>query len=108
MSLKNPVETLLQWAKDKPNQPWLYQPVNDVWKKYTWAEAEAQVRSMATALRSLGLPPGSAIAISGRNTAHWVLADLAVAMAGYISVGLYPKQAPEAVTYILNHCEAKS
>ena len=108
MSLKNPVETLLQWAKDKPNQPWLYQPVNDVWKKYTWAEAEAQVRSMATALRSLGLPPGSAIAISGRNTAHWVLADLAVAMAGYISVGLYPKQAPEAVTYILNHCEAKA
>jgi long-chain acyl-CoA synthetase len=108
MSMKNPVETLLQWAKEKPNQAWLYQPVNGVWKKYTWADAEAQIRSMATALRALGLPPGSAVAISGRNTAHWVLADLAVAMAGYISVGLYPKQAPEAVKYILSHSETKA
>ncbi len=108
MSLKNPVETLLQWAKEKPNQPWLYQPIDGVWKKFTWADAEAQVRSMATALRALGLPPGASVAISGRNTAHWVLADLAVAMAGYISVGLYPKQATSAITYILNHCEAKA
>lgn len=108
MSLKNPVETLLQWAKEKPNQGWLYQPVNGVWKKYSWAECEAQVRSMATALRGLGLPPGSAVAISGRNTAHWFLADLAVAMAGYVSVGLYPKQAPEAVKFILSHSEAKA
>jgi len=108
MSLKNPVETLLQWAQEKPNQAWLFQPVDGVWKKYTWAECEAQVRSMATALRNLGLPPGSAIAISGRNTAHWFLADLAIAMAGYISVGLYPKQASEAVKYILAHSEAKA
>ncbi|MEQ1438520.1 AMP-binding protein [Fontimonas sp. SYSU GA230001] len=108
MSVKNPVETLLQWAKEKPNQGWLFQPVNGVWKKYTWAECEAQVRSMATALRNLGLPAGAAIAISGRNTAHWFLADMAIAMAGYVSVGLYPKQAPDAVKYILNHCEAKA
>src|SRR3546814_8537104 len=83
---------LLQWAKEQPNKPWLYQPANDTWKKYTFAECEAQVRGMATALRKLDLPPGSRIAISGRNTAHWFLADLAIAMAGYISVGLYPKQ----------------
>src|SRR3546814_6224264 len=71
---------LLQWAKEQPNKPWLYQPANDTWKKYTFAECEAQVRGMATALRKLDLPPGSRIAISGRNTAHWFLADLAIAM----------------------------
>ncbi|WP_028008273.1 AMP-binding protein [Solimonas flava] len=106
MSLKNPVEMLVQWAKEQPNKAWLYQPVDGIWKKYTFAECEAQVRGMATALRKLGLPPGSRIAISGRNTAHWFLADLAIAMAGYISVGLYPKQASDAVKYILNHAEA--
>src|SRR3546814_2514546 len=53
MSLKNPVEMLLQWAKEQPNKPWLYQPANDTWKKYTFAECEAQVRGMATALRKL-------------------------------------------------------
>lgn len=108
MSLKNPVEMLVQWAKEQPNKAWLYQPVDGIWKKYTFAECEAQVRGMATALRKLGLPPGSRIAISGRNTAHWFLADLAIAMAGYISVGLYPKQASDAVKYILNHAEAKA
>ncbi|MDD3764847.1 MAG: AMP-binding protein [Nevskiales bacterium] len=99
---------LLQWAKERPNQGWLYQPLDGQWKKYTWAEAEAQIRSMATALRALGLPEGARIAISGRNTAHWFLADLAIAMAGYVSVGLYPKQSPDAVRYILEHSEAKA
>ncbi len=108
MSMKNPVETLLQWAKERPNQVWLHQPVNGVWKTYTWAECEAQIRSMATALRNLGLAPGSRIAISGRNTAHWFMADLAIAMAGYISVGLYPKQASSAVKFILEHSETKA
>ncbi len=108
MSLKNPIETLLQWAKERPNQIWLNQPINDVWTKYTWAECEAQVRSMATALRNLGLPPGARIAISGRNTAHWFLADMAISMAGYISVGLYPKQACEAVKFIFEHSETKA
>src|SRR3569623_1218072 len=105
---KNPVEMLMHWAKERPNTPWLFQPVNGQWKSYTWAEAEAQVRSMATALKGMGFPAGSAIAISGRNTAHWFFADLAINMAGYISVGLYPKQSIDAVKYILNHCEAKA
>ena len=105
---KNPVEMLMQWAKERPSTPWLFQPVNGQWKSYTWAEAEAQVRSMATALQKLGIPAGSAIAISGRNTAHWFFADLAINMAGFVSVGLYPKQSIDAVKYILNHCEAKA
>ena len=107
-SQKNVIEMLLKWAKERPNMPWLYQPINGVNKVYTWAEAEVQVRSMATALRNLGIPQGAAIGITGRNTAHWFFADLAIAMAGYVSVGLYPKQATETVKYILNHCEAKA
>ena len=108
MSQKNPVEMLLHWAKQKPNAPWLFQPVNGTWHQTTWSDAENQVRRMANALRGLGLPPGSAVAISGRNTAHWFLADLAIGMAGYISVGRYPKQAQSAVKFILEHCEAKA
>ena len=75
---KNPVEMLMHWAKERPSTPWLFQPVNGQWKSYTWAEAEAQIRSMATALKGLGIPEGSAIGISGRNTAHWFFADLAI------------------------------
>lgn len=104
---KNPVEMLMQWAQQRPDTPWLFQPVRGQWHTITWADAEAQVRSMASALRGLGLSEGARIAISGRNTAHWFLADLAISMAGYVSVGLYPKQAPEAVSYILKHSETE-
>ena len=103
-----PVDMLLQWAIDRKDTPWLFQPLNGQWSSITWGEAADQVRRMATALQSLGLPPKSAIALSGRNCAHWFLADLAIAMAGHISVGLYPKQARSAVQYILEHCEARA
>ncbi|MGH8461574.1 MAG: AMP-binding protein [Stenotrophobium sp.] len=105
---KNPVEMMMQWAKQRPNEPWLFQSAKGSWHSTTWAQADAQVRSMATALQGLGIPAGSAIAISGRNTAQWFLADLAIGMAGYVSVGLYPKQSVDAVSYILKHCEAKA
>src|SRR3546814_14071414 len=38
----------------------------------------------------------------------WFLADLAIAMAGYISVGLYPKQSCDAVKFILKHSDTKA
>lgn len=105
---KNPIEMLLHWAKERPETPWLFQPADGQWQPITWGDAERQVRSMAAALQKLGFPKGSAIAISGRNTAHWFLADMAIAMAGYISVGLYPKQAQSAVSFIMEHSEAKA
>jgi long-chain acyl-CoA synthetase len=105
---RNPVQMLEHWAERRPNAPWLFQPQAGQWQRTTWAEADAQVRRMATALLSLGLEPGTRIAISGLNTAHWFMADLAIAMAGHVSVGLYPKQQAEHVTYILEHSESRA
>lgn len=105
---KNPLEMLFHWAEKQPDKPWLFQPGDGQWTSISWGEAADQVRRMASALKSLGLAPGDAVAISGRNTAHWFLADLAVSMAGLVSVGLYPKQAPEHIRYILEHSEAKA
>ena len=45
---------------------------------------------MAAHLQCLGLRPGSRIALFSKNTAHWLMADLAIWMAGYVSVPLYP------------------
>src|SRR5919201_1968706 len=100
-----PVEVLLDRAREQPDEPWLVQPIRGEPTVYTWSGAAEQVGRMAAALRDMGLEPGSRIAISGVNTAHWLMADLAIALAGHVSVGLYPKQAPEAVTYILEHSE---
>ncbi len=103
----NPVQMLLHRAQTTPQAPYLHQPRNGAWKSYTWGEVADQARRMAAALQSLGVPAGSAVAITGINTAHWFMADFAAGIGGYIGVGLYPKQSEDAVRFILQHSEAK-
>ena len=109
---KYPVQMLQHWASTQPDKPWLFQPVRGKWQVTTWGQAADQVARMASALqalgREMGWEAGSRICISGRNTAHWFMADLAIAMAGYVSVGLYPKQAQDNTRYIVAHSEAKA
>ncbi len=103
---KNPLEMLFHWADKQPAKPFLFQAVNGQWQSLTWGQVADQVRRMAAALKAM-LPPGSKVAISGRNTAHWFMADQAIAMAGMISVGLYPKQSEAHTRFILEHSESK-
>jgi long-chain acyl-CoA synthetase len=106
--LPSPAQQLLQRAAATPNEPYLHQPHQGQWRQYTWAEVADQTRRMAAALQSLGLPPGSRIGITGVNTAHWFMAEFACQFGGFVSVGLYPKQSEDAVSYIANHSEMKA
>jgi long-chain acyl-CoA synthetase len=104
-----PLQCLYRWEKERGPQVYLTQPtgggaVLDI----TWAQAARQVRSMASWLQSQGWPQGSRVAIIGKNSAHWILADLAIVMAGYVSVPIYPTFNAEALAYILAHSEAKA
>jgi long-chain acyl-CoA synthetase len=105
--LLNPVQTLLHKAQATPNAPYLHQPLKGAWRTYSWSQVAEQSRRMAAALQALGVPAGSAVAITGINTAHWFMADFASGIGGYVGVGLYPKQSEDAVRYIIKHCEAK-
>jgi long-subunit acyl-CoA synthetase (AMP-forming) len=53
------------------------------------------------------LAPGSAIAILGKNSAHWIIADLAIWLAGHVSAPIYPGAGAATVAYVLGHSEAK-
>ena len=96
------------WEKTAPNQLWLTQPIgNGEVQKYTWAQAMNQVRRMAAHLKSLDLEPGSHIALISKNCAHFIFADLAIWMAGHVSVALYPTLNADTIDYILDHSESK-
>ena len=103
-----PIELMLKNVQEVPDQLWLRQPLAGGEKQWTWKQAAEEVRRLATAIAGFGFAPGARIAISGRNTAHWFLADMAIAMAGHVSVGLYPKQAASNTRYILAHCDAQA
>ncbi len=99
---------LYYWAEHTPDNVYLTQPYPDGRvKDITWREAADQVSRMAAHLNTLGLPQRSNIGILGKNSAHWILADLAIWAAGYVSVPLYPTLNGETAVYILDHSEAQ-
>jgi len=71
------------------DQPFLRQPFGDQWEITTWGEAGQMARKLAMGLRSLGLREKAHIGLVSKNCREWVIADLAIMMAGYVSVPFY-------------------
>jgi long-chain acyl-CoA synthetase len=90
-----------------PQKVFMTQPVKGEAIDYTWAETMDQARRMAAHLKSLDLPENSNIAMISSNCAHFIIAELAIWMAGHCTVALYPTLNADTVTYILDHSESK-
>jgi len=102
------LQKLYQHEQENPDRIFMVQPLgNGQVKNYTWADTVSEARRMAAYLQSRGYPKGSSIAILSKNTAEMIMTDLAIWMAGYVSVAIYPTLAPETITYILEHSETR-
>ncbi len=98
----------MRWANEAPDRPFLHQPVDGQLATLTWSQSAAQASRMANALLSLGLKRGDKVAILAKNSAEWVLADFAIAMAGLVSVPIFPTANADTVSYIIGHSDAKA
>lgn len=108
MTLETQLDYAQHWEKDRPNDVWFTQPLGGgKLRELTFEQAMDEVRRMAAHLVGLGLPEKSNIALFSKNTAWWILADLAIWMAGHTSVPLYPTLTAETIRQILEHSEAK-
>ena len=89
------------------NRVYLTQPQGDGRViDYTWAQVLDQSRRMAANLQSLGLPRGARIAILSKNSAHFIMAELAIWLGGYTTVAIFPTETAETIGYVLGHSEA--
>ena len=103
------LQRLYHWETTAPTRVALTQPMGGAaGQDFTWAQVGEQVRRMAAYLKAQGWEPGSRVAILSKNCAWWLMSDLAIWMAGYVSVPLYPTLAHETVHQILTHSEAKA
>ena len=75
--------------------------------QFTFKEAYQEACGFAAGLRTLGVEPGDKVAIVGKNSAHWLLADYGIALAGAVSVLIYPTIDSETAYKILEHSESK-
>lgn len=95
-------------AAAKPDTTYMVQPVGGGRvETYSWARTMDEAKRLATYLQSLDLEPGSQIAMVSKNCASFIIADLAIWMAGHVSVAIYPTLDADSVSYILDHSEAK-
>ncbi len=79
-----------EWERKLKDKPFLRQPFGGKWEEYTWRETGQMARKLATGLKTLGLPPKSHIGLMSKNCREWIIADLAIYMAGYVSVPFFP------------------
>ena len=98
-----------RWERERADKIFLTQPLGGgALRDITWAQAGDEARRIATWLTAQGWPAGSNVAILGKNSAHWILTDLAIWMAGHVSVPIYPTFNAQALRYILDHSEARA
>ena len=106
MAEKTTLEHFYTWEQTTPDKIYLRQPYGDTFKDYTWKEVGNQARKMAAYLKET-LPPKSHVGISSKNCAHWIINDLAIMMAGHVSVPFYATLSAEQLNQVLVHSECK-
>ena len=103
------LQRFYHWERTLKDRVALTQPMGGgAVQTLNWAQVGDQVRRMATHLQAQGWGPGAKVAILSKNCAWWLMSDLAIWMAGYVSVPLYPTLAAETIRQILTHSDAKA
>ena len=91
-----------------PNKILLTQPLgNGKVADYSWERVLDEARRMAAHLQHAGAGRGAHIAILSRNCAHFIIAELAIWMAGGITVAIFPNERADTVRFVLEHSDAK-
>ena len=106
--MQTPIEAFYTRESQQANDLCFTQPFQDgSLKEYTWSQVASDTRRLAAYLRSLNLESGSRIALMSSNCAYWIMADLAIWLAGHVSVPIYPVLTGSSVRQILDHSGAQ-
>jgi long-chain acyl-CoA synthetase len=81
---------------------------DNIWIKYSTADAIDLVNLVSYGLMSMGFRKGDKIATITGNRPEWNFADLGIAQAGMIHVPIYPTIGSEEYTFILKHSDVKA
>ncbi|NVK54866.1 MAG: AMP-binding protein [Alteromonadaceae bacterium] len=98
---------LYHWEQHTPQSLCMVQPVDGQYHSYSWLSVATTVRKLAQQLIDMNYEPGSRIAILSKNCAEWLMADLAIMMAGYVSVPIFSTAGTDTIDYVLKHAEVK-
>jgi len=103
------LESFYAIADKAPDRVMFTQPTGGgATRDYTRGEVLDQASRIANHLSSQGWEPGSCIAMLSKNCAEFLIAELAIWMAGFTTVAIFPTANQDTVSFVLEHCEAKA
>jgi long-chain acyl-CoA synthetase len=82
-------------------------PREAAWESVTWAQTDARVRQMAAGLVALGVESEQRVALASGTRYEWVVADLAVMLAGAATTAIYPTTSESDVAYIARDSQSR-
>jgi long-chain acyl-CoA synthetase len=103
-----PLDWVYRWERECAGRTFLTQPLQAMVRNWTWGQAMDEARRIAAYLVAQRWEPGSRVAILSKNSAWWIMADLAIWMSGHVSVPIYPSLRAQTVRQILEHSGAKT
>jgi long-subunit acyl-CoA synthetase (AMP-forming) len=92
----------------RADQVYLTQPLGQGQvRAYTWRETLDEARRMARHLQSQGFKQGTRIGLITKNCAHFIMAELAIWLAGGTTVALFPTESADNLRFVLAHSETQ-
>src|SRR3989344_1525481 len=100
-------ELFLETAEKYSAKPALLYKKEGVYFPITYKELAGKVKIFALAIQKLGVKKNDKIAVLSENRPEWVISDLAVMLAGAVTVPLHATFSPKAICTVLSHSQAK-
>ncbi len=96
-----------RWAKEDPNRAAQKYKEYGQWKSISAREFKERVYHLALFFDSQGMTSKDVGCILSPNCHQWVTTELAFALLGGKSAGMYPNSIAKDIQYILNHSESR-
>ncbi|MBK7824176.1 long-chain fatty acid--CoA ligase [Nannocystis sp.] len=104
----NVLEMFAARAKRTPDLPALRFKRHGIWRALTWRDWQRAGEALAAGfIARLGVQRGTRIALMAPTRVEWALCDLGIAMAGAVSVPIYPSATPEQAAHIVRDSGAE-
>jgi long-chain acyl-CoA synthetase len=82
-------------------------PVGERWESVTWRQVADRASALAAGLLALGIEPEQRVGVASSTRYEWILADLAIMLAGAATTTVYPTTNEEDTAYILSDSECR-
>ena len=101
------LENFYYWAQKKPSDIFLKQPVGNDFIDFTYQDSENQVNKLAAYLQDKVQSGPKHVGILSKNSAYWILSDLAISASGCVSVPFYATLTAEQLNQVLVHSDCQ-